>query len=325
MSLLWPWMLGCIPLPWLLARWRGGSSAPALRIPARGMLPPPPDTVHGLPRRLAAASPWAIAAWMLLVFAATRPVVPLDGHTHLVSGRELVIALDVSRSMSTRDLQLDGNALTRLHAARTLARDFVARRDGDRVGLIVFGSRAYVHTPLTFDLAAIDQALADADIGLAGEDTALGDAIALATSRAGEFAGSTRAMVLLTDGANTAGELTPTQAGWLAQRTGLRLHIVGIGAEAMRVADAQGVRTINPSADLDEATMTALARQTGGSYHRATDSAALAAFYRTLDALEPISLADAAVRPIRELYPWPLALALLIVATARARWGVWGR
>lgn len=322
MSLLWPWMLALLPLPWLpRIGLRAASTGAALRLPSRTLLPSPGADAAMPSDRLAPVSAWSAAIWVLLVLAAARPAIPLDAEARLVSGRELMIALDVSRSMSTRDLQMDGRAVTRLHAARGLAREFVARRDGDRVGLIVFGSRAYLHTPLTFDLAAIDQALADTDIGLAGDDTALGDAIALATARVGEFAGTSRALVLLTDGANTAGELSPTQAGWLAQRAGLRLHIVGIGAESMQVADARGRRTINPSADLDETTLMTLARQTGGSYHRATDTAALAAFYRRLDALEPIELADAAVRPIRELYPWPLALALLIMATALVRQG----
>lgn len=320
MSLLWPWMLALLPLPWLpRIGFRAQPAGAALRLPSRSLLPLP-DLAAPAPRRtLGPVSPWAAAIWVLLVVAAARPAVPLEGEAQRVSGRELLIALDVSRSMSTRDLQMEGQAVARLDAARRLAREFVARRAGDRVGLIVFGSRAYLHTPLTFDLAAIDQALADTAIGLAGEDTALGDAIALATTRANEFAGSERALVLLTDGANTAGELSPTQAGWLAKRAGLRLHIVGIGAESMRVADAQGVRSINPSADLDEATLTALARQTGGSYHRATDTAALAAFYHAVDALEPTALTDAALRPVRELYPWPLALTLLLTTAALAR------
>lgn len=317
MSLLWPWLLALLPLPWLpRIGFRDQPSRVALRLPSRSLLPLPNLPTAARRRALGPVSPWAAAIWLLLVVAAARPAVPLEGGAQLVSGRELLIALDVSLSMSTRDLQLDGRPVTRLEAARHLAREFVTHRNGDRVGLIVFGSQAYLHTPLTFDLTAIDQALTDTDIGLAGEDTALGDAIALATTRASEFAGSERALVLLTDGANTAGELSPTQAGWLAQRAALRLHIVGIGAESMRIANAQGVRTIDPSADLDEATLSTLARQTGGSYRRATDTEALAAFYREVAALEPIALADAAIRPVRELYPWPLALALLCAAAA---------
>ncbi len=320
MSLLWPWMLLLLPLPWLLrlGLHDQGEDA-ALHLPTLTLLPLQPTTMVARIGGGGAVATGAVAIWVLLVIAAALSVIPLDPQARLVSGRELLIALDLSRSMSTRDLQLEGQAVSRLQAARQLARQFVARRDGDRVGLVVFGSRAYLHTPLTFDLTAIDQALVDTEIGLAGEETALGDAIALATTRVGDFAGSERVVMLLTDGANTAGELTPTQAGWLAQRAGLRLHMVGIGAESMQIADDQGVRTINPSADLDETTLSALARQTGGSYHRATDAAALAAFYLAVDALEPTALTDRSHRPGRELYPWPLALALLLTTVALVR------
>lgn len=322
MTLLWPWVLTLLPLPWLAAGLRARfTTHTALRLPDPAILPVPLTTsLAGRP----SAAPGRVGLraaliWGLLVLAATRPVAPEPDAGAPVSGRELMIALDVSLSMSTRDLEADGQPVTRLHAARALARDFVSRRHGDRVGLIVFGSQAYLHTPLTFDVAAITQSLADAEIGLAGEDTALGDAIALAAKRVDEFKGSERALILLTDGANTAGKLSPEQAGWLAQRANLRLHIVGIGAEQMRIADAQGVRTINPSADLDEPTLQALAQQSGGSYHRATDTQALAAFYRQIEEIEPIRDRNAALRPPTELYVWPLGLALIIVALDTAR------
>jgi len=320
LSLAWPWMLLLLPLPWVFRRWLPATvEGAALRVPLLADFAlPTQDGADGspapAPRRphRNAVALMAGCAWLLLVLAAARPQGFADPQQRPVSGRDLMIALDVSASMATRDLRLDGRPVERLHVARALARDFIARRDGDRVGLIVFGNQAYLHTPLTFDLRAVQAALDETGVGLAGRETAMGDAIALATQRLREFGDSARVLVLLTDGANTAGELSPAQATWLARREGLRIYTVGLGAERMRVVTEAGVQDINPSRDLDEDTLRDIARQTSATYHRATDSAALADFYRLIDTLEPTDQGRAVVRPARDLYPWPLGAALLL-------------
>lgn len=316
MSFLWPWLLALLPLPWLLRRWLPPAGAPVgtavLRVPS--LAPFTGSAASGSRGRTqgpAHAGPnlaLATLVWVLLVLAAARPLGPADPQALPVSGRELMLALDLSASMGTADLRLDGPPATRLEVARRLAQDFVARRDGDRIGLIVFGKQAYLHTPLTFDLNAVHDALDGTAIGLAGRETALGDAIALATTRLREFRGSERVLVLLTDGANTAGHLSPAQAGWIARREGLRIHVAGIGAEPAQAEGGGG----STSAALDEETLRELADRTGGTYRRATDGQALADFYRLIDRLEPVALGRVAMRPARELYPWPLAAALLL-------------
>jgi Ca-activated chloride channel homolog len=322
-SFVWPWLFALLPLPWLARRWLP-PAAPrvALQVPALADFdsvptPSPSGTgaaPTGLPLRV------AVAIWLLLVVAAARPVWIGDPAERPVSGRDLMIALDVSASMATPDLQLDGRTIDRLQVARRLAAGFVARRDGDRVGLIVFGNQAFLHTPLTYDLAAVRSALAGAAVGLAGRETALGDAVALAARRLREFGDNERVLILLTDGANTAGELTPAQAAWIAAREGLRIHAVGLGAERMRVVAPDGVREIDPSADLDEDALRSLAQQTGGQYHRATDGASLEAFYRLVDGLEPVARGTESLRSAIELYVCPLAAALALAA-----WLVWRR
>lgn len=328
MSFLWPWLLMLLPAPWLVRRWLppAGRSAvlhvPSLTLFAESATADPQARAQRSARTRANLDlVLATLAWMLLVLAAARPLGPADPTTLPVSGRELMLALDVSASMATADLRLDGTPVTRLEAARRLAQHFVARRDGDRMGLIVFGKQAYLHTPLTFDLNTVHAALDDTAIGLAGRETALGDAIALATTRLREFHGSERVLVLLTDGANTAGQLSPAQAGWIARREDLRIHVVGIGAEpARRSVPAQSAEiAVAPVADLDETTLQALADQTGGTYRRATDGRALADFYRLVDRLEPQAIGQVAMRPARELYPWPLAAALLITVVLGLR------
>lgn len=331
MSFVWPWIFVLLPLPWLLRRWLppAAPARAALRVPrltdftlaaAHDIAPTKPAA----PRR--ATVVLAVLIWLLLVLAAARPLGFADPQQRLVTGRELMIALDVSASMATRDLRLEGRPVERLQVARRMAQDFIARRDGDRVGLIVFGNQAYLHTPLTFDLPAVQAALDETGVGLAGRETALGDAIALAAQRMREFGDSSRVLILLTDGANTAGELTPAQAAWIARREGLRIHAVGLGAERMRIIADDRVQEINPSRDLDEDSLRSIAEQTGGSYHRATDSAALEDFYRRIDALEPTDVADAALRPQRELYAWPLAAVLALsvllgLLQSRSGWG----
>lgn len=296
----WPWLFVALALP-LLARAllpavHGGA---ALRVPT---LP------AGAPGDTQTRPAWPLAlaalAWLLLVAAAARPQLPPTPTPQAASGRDLMLAFDVSMSMATADLRLGEQTVERLQAARALADDFLQRRGGDRVGLVVFGAQAYLHTPLTFDLRAVRAALGTAQAGLAGRETALGDAIALATRHLSALPDSARVLVLLTDGTNTSGTLTPARSAWLARRENVRIHALGIGA----------------SADLNEAALRDIARQTGGSYARATDSAGIARFLQAIESAEPIVRESITVRPMRELYAWPLSLALLLAGALAWRY-----
>ena len=181
---------------------------------------------------------------------------------------------------------------------------------------MLFGSRAYLQTPLTCDTETTATLLEESEIGLAGRETAIGDAIGLAVKRLRADAASERVLVLLTDGANTSGEVQPMQATEFAAREGLRIYTVGVGADEMMVRDFFGSRVVNPSADLDEDTLRAIAERTGGAYFRARDAEALAEIYRRLDELEPVESDQEVIRPIDELFHWPLAGAFLLVLAA---------
>lgn len=315
MSLAWPWLLLALPLPWLLRRWlapsAGGAAVRVAQLPTTAAAAQAPRLGLSLSLSMAAL------AWLLLVGASARPQLPGELKLQPVSGRDLMLAFDLSGSMATQDLQLNDQPAARLQVALALADDFLKRRQGDRVGLIVFGSQAYLHTPLTFDLDAVRAALATLETGLAGPETALGDAIGLATKYLQALTEQRRDLLLLTDGAHSAGTLAPLRAAWLAQRAGVRIHAVGIGA-----APVAGPHARSSVADLDEATLQQIAEQSGGSYQRASDSAALAAFFQRLDQLAPGAAGAAQRHPARELYPWPLALALGLgvwLALRRAR------
>jgi Ca-activated chloride channel family protein len=247
---------------------------------------------------------FSIVIWLLLLLAAVRPQWIGEPIGLPTSGRDLMLAVDISGSMAIPDFSINGQEVTRLDVVKRAAGEFIARRTGDRVGLIVFGSQAYVQTPLTFDRDTVGTMLQESEIGLAGKETAIGDAIGLAVKRLKEQPTGSRVLVLLTDGANTAGEVSPKQAGELAKEQ------IGVGADSMEVDSLFGSRTVNPSRDLDENTLRHLAQSTGGLYLRAKNTEALANVYRELDRLEPASTETELFRPRTELFIWPLSLAL---------------
>ena len=315
MSLVWPWMLALGPLPWLIRRWAPpapAQSTAALRVPHfRDMVQL--QSVRSVENLQRSSSIWfwfSLVVWLLLVVAAVRPQWIGEPVGLPTSGRDLMLAVDISGSMAIPDFSINGEEVTRLAVVKRAAGEFIARRTGDRVGLIVFGSQAYVQTPLTFDRETVSTMLQETEIGLAGKETAIGDAIGLAVKRLKEQPAGSRVLVLLTDGANTAGEVSPKQAGELAKEQGLRIYTIGVGADSMEVDSFFGSRTVNPSRDLDENTLRHLAQSTGGIYLRAKNTEALANIYAELDLLEPASTDTELFRPKTELFIWPLGLAL---------------
>jgi Ca-activated chloride channel family protein len=216
--------------------------------------------------------------------------------------------------MRTGDFKVEGKQVNRLYATKLVASNFIERRRGDRLGLILFGTQAYLQAPLTFDSKTVNRLLQEAAIGLAGERTAIGDAIGLALKRFDLESDNSQVLVLMTDGANTAGEVTPLKAAQIAAERGLRIYTIGIGADEQIESSWFGVRRVNPAAQLDEKTLREIARISGGRYFRARDSEELANIYRLLDELEPLPRDTDHLRPVRPLFMWPLASALIIVA-----------
>ena len=311
LTLAWAWLLLLLPLPWLMRRWLSAASSSgmqALRVPWFAMMQ---DSVAGWMKKPMLAV-LASLVWLLLMLAAARPQWVGEVETLPVTGRDLLLADDISGSMDTQDMVLKGKPVNRLAVVKKVAGEFIQRRRGDRVGLVLFGSRAYLQTPLTFDTETTAILLEESEIGLAGRETAIGDAIGLAVKRLREDAASERVLVLLTDGANTSGEVQPMQATEFAAREGLKIYTVGVGADEMMVQDFFGSRLVNPSADLDEETLEAIAQRTGGAYFRARDAQALADIYRQLDELEPVESDQESIRPVDELFFWPLSGAFLL-------------
>jgi len=305
----WPWMLLCLPLPWLLARWLPPAQpqGAALFLPFAAAVADaslPAGRPVPRPRKLLFA-----LVWLLLVLAAIRPQWLGDPEAVAATGRRLLLAVDVSGSMANQDM---AGGATRLQVVQKVAGDFIRRRHGDQVGLILFGTRPYLQAPLTPDLNTVDQFLDEAMIGVAGTQTAIGDAIGLAIKRLKQdptrsgHKGDT-VLILLTDGSSNAGAMPPLEAARMAAQAGLRIYTIGVGAAAQ-----DGFFGISGNSDLDEDTLKSIAKTTGGEYFRATDAAALEQVYDRIDRLEPSAARQQWYRPRDEWFAWPLGLALLL-------------
>ena len=255
----------------------------------------------------------ALLVWGLLVTAAARPQFIGDTIKQPVSGRSLMMAVDISGSMQAADMVISGRPVTRLTAVKSVATNFISKRKGDRIGLILFGTQAYLQAPLTFDRKTVNILLEESALGLAGRETAIGDAIGLAVKRLRKEDKNNRVLILLTDGANTAGNVKPLKAADLAAQEKVRIYTIGIGADARIIQTPFGRQRVGGT-DLDEPTLQAIAEKTNGRYFRARNVKSLLEIYAILDKVEPVSEDELSYRPVKELYYYPLALALLLSA-----------
>lgn len=309
----WPWLLLAIPLPWLVhvllpAR---ASQVPALRVPWGERLRKVAS--GGLLQASPRAFPWlAMLAWSLLCVAAARPQELGPPIAPPQVGRDMMLAVDLSASMGEADMELGGRLVDRLTAAKAVLADFLDRRVGDRIGLVVFGDRAFALTPLTLDRDSVRQQLDASVVGLAGRATALGDAIALSTKRLQQQKTEQRVLIVLTDGVNTAGVLEPAKAAQIARDAGVRIHAIAFGGEGGGALSVFGFSLPTGGDEVDEAGLQKIAQLTGGRFFRARDTEALSGIYAEIDALEPVKRQGQAVRPKIERYPWPLGAALSI-------------
>lgn len=320
----YPWAAALLPLPLLIYLFypRATQQQAALRVPffqqlAANETAMPRYVRHRL--RFGLLGLW----WTLLIAAACGPRWIGAEISLPATGRDLMLAVDLSGSMQIRDMQIDNERVQRVVAVKAVVDDFIKQRKGDRIGLIVFGTQAYVQAPLTFDLDTVGRFLREAQIGFAGEETAIGDAIGLAIKRLRERPGERHVLVLLTDGASNAGNVTPEAAAKLAAENHIVIYTIGIGAEELIIpgpfGSSFGAQRVNPSADLDEDALNEIAERTGGRYFRARNPKELAGIYRELDALEPVVDNSQTYRPQRALFYWPLGAALLISLVAAAR------
>lgn len=303
----WPLMILFLPLPWLARRYLPEATlqGSALFLPFAATV-----TMEHVPLQRVNShkrSVLFVLVWLLLVLAGMRPEWLDDPLPVPTTGRQLMLAVDVSGSMATPDM---ANNASRLNVVQQVGGDFIQHRHGDQVGLILFGTQPYLQAPLSSDLSTVNQFLREAMVGVAGPQTAIGDAIGLALKVMQGNRSNPKGnmvLILLTDGGNNAGMMDPVAAAKMAASRGLRIYTIGVGAQAR-----QGFFGISGNADLDEDTLKEIASITGGEYFRATDIDALQNVYARIDKLEPAAGRDQWYRPHREWFVWPLALALLL-------------
>lgn len=313
-AFVWAFLL--LPLP-LLVRWvtpAARNSQTPLALPKAARFISPRQVQQPAIWRL-----WALPAfiWCALVLTLAGPQWVGDPVPVTQERREMMIALDLSGSMQADDMTLNGRQVTRLQAAHHILAEFIERRHGDRIGLIVYADHAYVYSPLTSDLNALASLAREAQLGLAGQRTALGDGIALSIATMEDSDSEhTPVVLMLTDGMINTGVIDAEEALQLARNTRVRMHTIGIGSDEMIVQGLFGERRIDPSAEMDEQFLTEIAQSTGGEYFRARNEDEMRRIYELIDELEPIASDDEELRPRRSLAHWPLAAGFIAFTLA---------
>lgn len=303
-----PWALALLPAPLLILlllpayrERRAGVRMPFFRRAAKALGVEPEPGAVVLRRNLVQ---WLIAptVWLLLVAAVARPVWVEEPIERQQAARDLMLAVDLSGSMATRDFfDASGERTDRLEAVKSVLDEFIARRDGDRIGMIVFGNAAYIQAPFTLDHALVRELLAELEVAMAGPQTMLGDAIGLAIKHFESAETDNRVLVLLTDGNDTGSRVTPRKAAELAAEREITIHVIGVG-------DPQSAG----EAPLDLDTLEAVSSATGGQLFEAADRDELTTIYERIEALEPQQLDVLSHRPRRQLFHWPLAASVVL-------------
>ncbi|MFJ7312656.1 vWA domain-containing protein [Pseudomonas sp. NPDC098747] len=304
----YPWLLLLLPLPWLTYRYLPAynEARSAVRVPffaamsrAIGEAPNNAGTRRNIWQLLL-----NLLVWALILLAAARPVFVEKPIERQQPVRDLMLAIDISQSMETEDFtNTSGEKINRLAAVKSVVQGFIDKRKDDRLGLIVFGSGAYPQAPLTLDHASLSLLLADTGIGMAGPNTAIGDAIGLSLKLLDNAHEQEKVLILLTDGNDTSSAITPDHAAEMAASKGVIIHTIGIGDPS-----ASGEAKVNLSG------LEQIAKTTGGQFFRAEDRSALDQVYSTLDRLTPHQVKTLSHQPQRELFYWPLGAALVLLA-----------
>lgn len=322
-SFYWPWAVLLLPLPllvrWLWPRPHGATDAythgdsSTLLHPALGRLASTFIAARSLTHAGSRLQIIMLAlVWVALVAAMMRPQW-LEPYTEIrTEGYDLMLAVDTSRSMEALDFTVNNRQVTRMAVIKGVLERFIKARDGDRIGIVVFGSQAFVLSPMTLDLQALHDLLDSVVARMAGDGTAIGDAIGLSVKKLRERPEGSRVLILVTDGENTEGSMPPKLAARLAAHEGIRIYTIGVGSKGL-VPFFEDGRMTQVKMEIDENLLTEVAKITGGAYFRATDSSALEQIYHQIDALEKTQAESRTVMIPQPLYRWPLGLALLLL------------
>lgn len=308
----WPYLFLLLPLPLLirLITKEVKTASGAIKVPFYQQLNSldANPTHAGVKRLSRIILVWL--TWVALLTAAAGPLWVGEPVNLPQERRDLMLAVDISLSMDEKDMLVNNRYINRINAVKGVVGQFIEQRSSDRLGLILFGEQGYLQTPLTYDNKTVKQQLEEAQLGFAGNATAIGDAIGLSIKRLRDRPAESRVLILLTDGANTSGT-EPIPAAEIAKEADIRIHTIGVGADSKLVRDLFGTRKVNPSRSLDENTLKSVARITGGKYFRARDPQELQNIYAEIDRLEPVP-DDQTFRPTKSLSHWAIIMALIL-------------
>jgi len=253
---------------------------------------------------------------VLLVLAAARPQLYNVSREVRSPGVDIMLSLDTSGSMRALDFKLDDDPVTRLTAVKKVVSDFIKKRQADRIGLVVFGEEAFTQSPLTMDKGLLLSLVEKMEIGMAGDTTSIGSGIAIAGKRLKDLKAKAKILILLTDGRHNAGSITPEEAADAAHALGVKIYTIGVGGigpAPFRVQTMFGTRIVQQNVDLDEATLKKVAGIGGGKYFRAANSKELSEIYEIIDREEKTEVKVKEFFYFKELYPWFLASALILL------------
>lgn len=326
MEFAWPLALLLLPLPWLVWRFMpvaGEITQAPIYLPSASQWMNTSGVSSDITseRDFSSLIKWLIVlSWIAFIVAISRPQWVGDPIALPAEGHDLLLAVDLSGSMDMKDMVYQGKELNRLNTVKLVVKEFLEKRTGDRVGLVVFGDAAFIHTPITRDLNSVSKLLMEAQVEMAGPNTAIGDAIIRSTDVLRNQPEHARIMILLTDGTNTAGEVQPLPAAEIAAKHGIKIYTIGIGADSINQSMAFGLfnRTVNPSKDLDEKTLKAIAETTKGLYFRAKNPEQLETIYQKINDLEPVDQDAQFIHPTKEWFYWPLTVSFVLYMLAFA-------
>jgi len=257
------------------------------------------------------------AALCLLIIAMARPLWGTRQINIMTEGVNIVLAVDLSNSMAALDFKNRGKIINRLEAVKGVVQDFIAKRDGDRIGMVVFGTNAYTQLPLTRDYNTIASVLERLEIGAAGKSTAIGDAVGISLKRLEDVKSKSNIIILLTDGESNAGELSPETATEIAVQKKIKIYTVGVGTRGeapFLVNDPVfGERYVYQQVNIDEDSLKTIADKTGGLYFRAEDIEGLQKIYDTIDKLEKTQVKMKTYAEYNELYSYFLIPAFILL------------
>lgn len=257
-----------------------------------------------------------VCCLVLLVLAAARPQLYNVSREIRSSGVDIVLCLDTSGSMQAQDFKLDGKSVSRLTAVKEVVSEFIKKRETDRIGLVVFGEEAFTQSPLTVDKGLLLGLIDKMEVGMAGDRTDIGSAIAIGGKRLKDLKAKSKILILLTDGVHNAGNLTPEQAAETVRTLGIKIHVIAVGGEGFapfKVKTPFGTRIIQQRVELDEKTLKSVAKTGGGRYFRAADTKQLDEIYDMIDREEKTDVKIKEFFHFQELYPYFLVSAIILL------------